>query len=428
MLIFYETLFDHLPVFLVLVLGVGIGLFLLIRRHIFSLFDPLLYYIVVNETFCIADVIFMHHYGLIESRYYINYMLTETALISGILQFKPLFPKEAVGMPSTTSPTLTAFFRLALPVFIGINLFVYSQRGIPLFLESRTIVYAVGGGFGILRRLSDVLLVVIMYYLLDTLRRRRWNSFEWISLAAVVLIQAFSGAKIAVLNLVFAASLFSYFNGTINTNNSLRTKRLIKRLILASVGALLIVAKIQSSGTEMVAGRQINLVGQVAARLVMSGDAFIYTYPDRSIELLPNRNPFGAMFREYLTFFRVASPEDLPRHLGAQITNQFLSQDSGFQTNEKHNLVGYLYFGFWGSILFSYIIGTIIGSIRYILPHKYPQTWVIGIPFIIIALNSPLAVNELDALHQSILNIIIIFLPMAFLVLSNFKLESTPKK
>jgi len=411
MLTFYQTLFDHLPAFFIILALTASTLYFLLKKYYYSIFDPLFFMLVINETFCITDVIFLYCFEMIDFYYFMNYLLTEGVLIWGILQFKPRFPQESASS-SYFSPSLAALFKISLPVYSCINLFVYIQRGIPLFLESRTVVYAIGGGFGFFRRVSDVLLVIIMYYILEVLRFRRWKPLEWIALCIIVLVQILSGAKAAVLILVFTASLYCYFTGTLTTKNGIRIKHLTTKLTFASIGALFLIAQLQSSGSEMIGERRVNLLGQVAARLVMSGDALIYSYTDNKIESLSDQNPMGAMFREYLTFFRIAPPESLPKHLGVQITNQFLVQDSNFQTNEKHNLVGYLYFGSWGSLLFSYIIGTIIGFVRYVLPNKCPQNWMIGIPFIILASNSVFAISEPDGLHQALLNLVVIFVPL----------------
>lgn len=415
MIEFYTTLLQHLPTFVMLAVGVSLGFYLLMQRHIFSVFDPLFFLLIVNEALCATDVIFMYQYGMIETRFFLNYLLTEGALLVGILQFKPVRPKGESGPPSPPNPALITLYRLSLPLFIGLNLLVYALRGIPLFLESRTGVFAAGGGFGLVRRLSDVLLIVVMYALLAKLRYRKWSISEWFAIFTVVLIQVLSGAKSAVLNLVFIAALCGYYTGTLQTRAGRRMGRMMKRLAIASVAALLIVAQVQSGDGDF-AGRKANLLGQVASRLVNSGDALIYTYPDQAIEQLPNSNPLGAMFREYLTFFRLATPEQLPRHLGAQITTQFLNPNSPYQTNEKHNIVGYIYFGFWGSILFSYLVGTSVGFLRFAILHKFPRSWIIGIPFVILNLNVASIANELDGFHQSIIGVAFFFFPIALSV------------
>jgi hypothetical protein len=414
MLAFFNTLLDHLPEFLVMLALVGGCLYLLLRRHIYSLFDPLFFFLVVNEAFCITDVLFMHQYGMIESRYFTNYLLTEGALFLGFLQFRPTAHKEPPGPLSQAPPAaLKLLYRLSLFLFISLNILVYTQRGIPLLLNSRMVVYTIGGGWGLVSRLFDVLIAIILYYLLEILRRRHWRLVEWGALVSVIIIQVLSGAKSAVVDLVFLVALYGGYTGSLGTSAA-RSGRMLKRLALGAVVSLLLVASVQS-GVGEIAGHQVNLIGQVAARMVNGGDSLIYAYPNRFIEQLDGHNPAGAVFKEYLAFFRLSDAEHLPKHIGVQITDAFLGPDSHFQTNAKHNIFGYVYFGYWGALLFSYLIGTSLGIVRYSLPRLLPRNWVGGIPFIVLNLAFIMSCNDLDSGPRGVLNILVIFLPMALL-------------
>ena len=414
---FYRALFDHLPLFLGMVVGSMGLLYLLFRRHIFSVFDPLFALIIINEGFCIADVLFLHNQGLISTYYLQSYLLTEGALFLGILQFRPTVQRRETCEPYEVPRSLLALYRMALPLYLLLNGIVYATRGIPLLMDSRTTVFQVGGGFGLIRRASDVLMVVILYALFAILPRRKWALKEWAALLAVALIQVLSGAKVAVLYLVFTASLFNYYIGPSGAPAAAMLNRLLRRLTSLGLVALLVIAQATSNMDE-IAGRQTNLFGLVAARLVMCGDALIYTYPEGKIETFPRANPVGALTREYLSFFRLARPEDLPRHLGSQITTQLLNPDSPYQTNEKHNLVGYLYFGFWGGVLFCYLLGTVIGYLRFGLIRRFPAVWTIGIPFVILNLNAAMVVNEPDAINQAVIGVVVFYLPLALLATS----------
>ena len=53
-------------------------------------------------------------------------------------------------------------------------------------------------------------------------------------------------------------------------------------------------------------------------RLVNNGDALIYSYPNGFIERLDGRNPVRALLKDYLSTFRIVSPDELPEHIGAQ--------------------------------------------------------------------------------------------------------------
>ena len=239
-----------------------------------------------------------------------------------------------------------------------------------------------GGGWGSVTRIFDVLLVVIVYGLMEIYYRSGWRAREWFAVLIVALIQILSGAKSAVLNLVFIVALHAFFTGVVSQKGAAVRGLLFKLTAAAFVGFLL-VAQVQKSDVE-VEGKAVPLLGQAAMRLVNNGDAFIYAYSDGFVDRIEGTDPVGALFGEYLAFFRIRAPERLPLHIGAQIANEFIGPDAGSQTNAKHNVFGYVYFGLWGSILYSYALGTFIGSVRYKALTWMPRTWVAGVSYVIL--------------------------------------------
>jgi hypothetical protein len=278
--------------------------------------------------------------------------------------------------------------------------------------ESRNEIYR-QQGWGIVERLMDVLLVVIVYHLIDQLRRRRWKAADWGVASAVLAIQVLSGAKIAVLQLFFIAGLESYFNGTARQYFSLRSRFFRISGLVALMGALLVIA-IQGSGDSQ-GDPQLSAVGRLVLRLVASGDAFIYAYPDGYANQLDGSNALGAVLKDYLTTFRIVSPGSLPVHLGVQIADHFTGQGDKFQTNAKHNLFGYVYFGFWGSILYSYLVGSSIGWVRYGLCRRLPQSWLGGAVFILMSLGTIYMISEPDDLNYYTIGIIVGLVPLALI-------------
>jgi hypothetical protein len=415
MLTFFTLLSEHLIWYLTCLVVVTACVYYLMRRHFFSVIDPLFYMLIVNETFCIADVLFMFHFGMIDTRIAVNYLLTESALFIGILQFGAITRSASpLPLPATGRPALAlrVVCGLSLVSFVALNLLVYAERGIPILQVSRLEIYR-KQGWGILDRLFDVFLVIIIYYLMDVLRRRRWKPLEWSSLLIVVAIEILSGAKIAVLELFFMAGLAGYFTGTAKTYFSLRSKYFRIGLLLAITGAFAVVT-IQRNGMEQ-DEQQLSSLDMLVIRLVTSGDAFILAYPNGYVEQLDGRNPLGAVLKEYLTTFRIARPEELPTHIGVQISEHFTGNGDESQTNAKHNLFGFVYFGFWGSILYSYLVGSLIGLVRYILRKKLPRNWVGGIIFILMSLGTIGMINEPDVANRYVIGILVIFVPLVCL-------------
>lgn len=411
MLVFYGLLLEHLPEFAALLAASIGGVYLLFRKHVFSVFDPLLYYAVLTEPFCIADVVFLHHVDLIEPKYLVSYLLTEAAFFAGILRFRPIRPVSGDEEPGEIPRSLEVAYRASLALFIGLNLLVYSQRGIPLFAESRLEIYSVGGGWGLATRLFDVLMVIVVYYLLEVVRRRSWELGEWLALAAVLAIQVLSGAKSAVLSVVFVVALHGFMTGAWSKPNA-PSRRLVKGLAVAAVSAFILVAAVQKSDLE-VAGVEVPLIGQAAMRFIANGDAFVYSYPDGSVEELDGAHPIAAVAKEYLAFFRLYPPEQLPAHLGAQISAAHGGGDVMTQTNAKHNLFGYVYFGIIGSIAFSFFVGTCIGAVRYGLLGSSSGDWIRGVAYILLNVAFAGAGSDWDGTSRAVINLVVFVLPLA---------------
>lgn len=411
MIEFYILLLEHLPVFVLIFLLTFALTTLLFRKHISSVFDPLFYFLVVTESFCIADVIFMAFYDFIEIRYLIQYLASEIALFAGVLFFSPRSrDRQQFIAAHPNAALLRTLFQLSFFLFVSLNLLVYATRGVPILLENRLEVYQVGGGFGFISRMFDVLLVIIFYYLLEMQRKNGWHWREWACLFVIALIQLLSGAKSSVLTLVFIAALYMFYLGA-NNNVYARVTRLLNRIFFGAVVAFLVVAQVQISDIQ-VGDRNLTLFDQAALRFVNNGDAFTYAYPKQMVETLDGRGPILAVMREYVAFFRLVPAEDIQMHLGLQISKAFNGNDTMNQTNAKHNLFGYVNFGFFGSIVFSLMLGLAMGYVRYILFRKRGISWVTGIPYILLNLGFISSVSDSDSTSRAILNVAFVYCPL----------------
>lgn len=410
---FYLSIAEE-PFYFAILVAIILGfLLLLFRKHIFSIFDPLLYYIIFTEAFCIADVLFMGYFDIIDKKYVTQYLSSEFALFAGVLLFKPRVSHLFSVRTDAQTYSLRPLFRFSLILFVGLNILVYMIRGVPLLVENRLEIYQVGGGFGLITRMFDVLLVIIFYYLLDVYRQKGWYWREWLTLFVVVAIQILSGAKSAVLTLVFIVSLHAFYSGALSQGDR-RLIRLMKKMTFFAIGGFLVIAQIQISDIS-IGAQSLTLLDQMALRFVNNGDAFVYAYPNNLIESLDGSNPMGALFREYIAFFRLASPGELPTHIGLQLSRAFNGFDVNTQTNAKHNIFGYVNFGYFGGILYSLVVGLCIGFLRYKILNRRVTSWKFGVPYILLNLGVLTSASDWDNFSRSVLSVIFIFTPLALL-------------
>ena len=79
--------------------------------------------------------------------------------------------------------------------------------------------------------------------------------------------------------------------------------------------------------------------------------------------------------------FRIYRWEDLPPAIGITLKTMHHPSKVPEGPNARHNVFGLVYFGFWGSILFSFLLGCIISFTRNMLPLILKDNLVAGVIF-----------------------------------------------
>ena len=70
------------------------------------------------------------------------------------------------------------------------------------------------------------------------------------------------------------------------------------------------------------------------------------------------------MFGSLLAMFRLVPPASLPENLGFQLYRAVYGFDAFVGPNPRHNVFGVVYFGTFGAIVYSLMLGMIVGFIR----------------------------------------------------------------
>lgn len=109
----------------------------------------------------------------------------------------------------------------------------------------------------------------------------------------------------------------------------------------------------------------ISAASGLVYRFVAFGDVYWYTYPNGYIDLVNVTSPFVSLFNDFMGLFRLANWNALPDSLGLSIYRMHHASDV-IMVNPRLNIMGYIYFGYFG-IVFSFVIGVIVGYIRLFL-------------------------------------------------------------
>lgn len=353
------------------------------RRNIYSWLDPFLLAILYSAT-GLTTVIFLFVTNNISDNYFIQTLLSQFMLMIG---YKALSRNErglsrkdeiVISVPRS-SGSLTTVFVVSSIFFIFAQLCTYILLGIPLLMENRLMVYQ-SGGYGVLGRIIDVTIVISFYTFMDMKLRYRskrlGNIYGYLYIIFLIVSLILNGSKSGILNLVFIVGIFCYIN-KLKFNISLVQKysKISKRLFIAAILSMLIILMtnygVFSDGNY---SRIYDLVGVIFMRVFNSGDIYVLSYPnDALFNIQNNFNGFVALFKDMLATFRLIATEEMPPPLGNVAFNIYSNTAIG-GANARQSLFGYYYFGFSGSLLFSFILGMIMSFFRHVLPRMKKPT------------------------------------------------------
>ncbi len=391
---FYDLLFENINLYFLLTFFVFLTYFFIFKRVVTTIIDPLLLPLIYSAIGT-TTVLLLFLNNTITNICFTSYCFTQLAFFAGFftLSRKTVQPEYTV---SDISPSFVRQIKLAFVYFsiilILTQLFVYAQRGIPLFQFSRLDTFVGGSGFGVYSRFIDISNIAIIYLYFVLFFYKKSLYFTWfyhLVLLLVLLFLFLSGSKTALLVIPYV--LFTFLR--LHKNNQLimqnsfvlnLRKRMIYILSFATV-LVLIVIKVQSDITDSLANPFIGLL----LRLVHSGDTFWYAYPWNMYAKIDGSHPFLALFNDTMGFFRIYNWSDLPESLGFVLIKLQHTLDGNYGPNARQNVFGLVYFKFYGSIIFSFLLGLGLSFIRNVLPRFCNKNFIVGIFFTILFINAP---------------------------------------
>ncbi|NGZ15545.1 hypothetical protein HGG78_17650 [Vibrio aestuarianus] len=131
----------------------------------------------------------------------------------------------------------------------------------------------------------------------------------------------------------------------------------------------------------------------IAMRFVHTGQIFYMTYPDDILLSFADANGIVALFRDILGALRIVSWSELPVNHGL-LAFQHHYPELGVLTgpNDRHNTFGLFYFGYWGAVMFSFLMGVFTSFIRNYL-YKHTNFNLVNMSFYVLLV---MAANNLN--------------------------------
>lgn len=343
-----------------------IGLFVyfsVYKRYFISIFDPFTI-AGVFSMFGFVIVIFLKFIGNISNYYFMVYLVTQFAFFFGFMLVPPVSINKLKSgnfkyVSNYEIQFAFIFFVLFSLTYFVLQVLVFS-KGIPIFAESRLNVTSGDLSIKVIQRILAIIypmvLMLAFYFMFFS---KRWRKKYARMIFLIVFVNAvLLGSKSALLSLVsifFVFALFSLKSDGIHPMEIL--SRHTKKIFAASL--IVAVAVVLLSGDSNYAFYFI------AYRLLLSGDIYFMTYPNGVIEnFVSNNDWYISLFSSPLSMLGLVDKDIMSVPLGFDVMRYHAGWEIFKGPNPRHNVLGYVYIGFPGAILLSFIFGFVSSYVR----------------------------------------------------------------
>lgn len=377
--IFVIHLLESFDVYSICLLLSCIIYYFLYRGVLGSIFDPLTLQ-VAGSMFGFSVVLFLYFKDLISYYYFTNYLLTQSAFFLGFFIIKQRSLIN-VDYPQVKIKNDLLITETCFVVFATLNIVLqfisYALVGIPMFKESRLETYMEGGGIGLIGRLLSGLVILGLFTGIVTFFKTKKKSFKIgiIIYSAVTAIFFFlSGSRSSFIT--FFLILFFYKAMSNEKKKESKNKNVYWLAAITGVAILIMYLKADSL---------LDASSDFLKRIVGFGDVYWAAYPENNLDKIQPANPFYAIFGDLLASYRIVAWDQIPKAIGLQLFNiNYPYWDVTFGSNARHNVFGLVYFGYIGSIFFSFFVGLLLGGFRMWGFKKMRNTGVLGMIYCIL--------------------------------------------
>lgn len=364
--------FTELYIALIQAFVIFIALFLIYSRRIFSLFDPLFFFILTQAFSIVLAFMQIEDIG-----YLLNFFLCQLSFAAGfILLTRKIEKKDLVDDLNISWSVKEHKFWVYFSIigFIMIlfsNIYLISLKGIIVLNDDPTSgkveAFETGGGIGAVRRINWGLLNLVNLSVLYLYAKSAKKTYLFM-LLILTLITVSGGSKSSLLIYVNIIALLGIFKSfSVSNTYKLINKAKAPILILGALLAVFILA----SNSESLSDAFLAL----GIRFLYFGDIIFYYYDTDSVKHFQQLNFFDFFKYEFNSLLGLLRIVPYQNPLGYDmvafsLVNQDLG-DSKLGPNLPYYVKGHIFFGAIGAIIYSFFVGVIVGKARAILYHTY---------------------------------------------------------
>lgn len=367
---------EDITSFFYTLLVVGVLYFVVLRRlSIRDILDPLCI-LIVSSWMANSVPVFMYQNNMFfDESYFLHHCLSEGAFFLGLLLF---YTKEKRDIQNKTQLKVTGgflnskeklYFTVSSVLYVICMLLQYYIAGIPLFMQvSRFEIF--GGGTGGLAVITSALQFPVAFLALQQIvsEKNRRNFISYFMLICIIVFSFLSDAKSALItSLGFTIYFVDFYNLKRNGNQCDPLLLRIRKGIYFLIPIGMMIPLLYKGGGE---GDIDAALSMLAVRLVANGDVYALFYGTNVLNNLVYGNIFYDTLQTLLAMFRIIDYSDLIKGLGLQITAYAADAVQYWGVNLRHNVLGLIYCGMVGGIIYSFGIGALISRTRSYLQIK----------------------------------------------------------
>lgn len=397
--------------------------YLLVRRHLTNIADPLVYFVVTSSfSFSLAGFVVDDPWMLPRIILYFTFFYAGFRIAVGR-------PNES-GAPIVVSSDLRRFrivVMLCCVTYLAANILLWMNSGLIILSDDPTLQKsdAYAGGLGFVRRVNwgiGVFAVMGSIYWLLWERSRRAMLFMLLTIS----ITATGGSKGALLPLIFAIGLYftKPFAGKTRSIKQPNRRWLLIMAILAVMVPVAVVLLIENDSSEAA-------VNALLVRMFFFGDVLIYWGQADLRNYFSGFGPLGYLQDTFGSILGVLRLVDYSIPVGNQFVQYSLPAGREFSESLGPNLPFYvrgeLYFGWLVAPLHAFVIGWIFGRVRRLFV-RYQGTSLLSYSLLAFAvvLSATLPIEEGLAVGKAF-DFLVLFVPIyAFASIFNIRTSRRP--
>jgi hypothetical protein len=327
-----------------------------------SVADPIYFFVIFTNSICTTNVLFLAIIGDINLYYFSVYFISEFAFLFGLLIFAK--PQQKIQQLKINNIFIFRLkYGMIFTFFLALlaSVIIYSERGIPLLLESRSDASGGGTGFGLFARLFQVSSsIFVLFYFAKSKITNSPNSFNEKGMFIFnILLGILSGFKA-----FFIFYLFAYF--ATRGRDGLPTRKNEFYVIFAGLILILITFSIV---VDSVSPEEVLLA--LLMRLLASGDIYYMAFVDDTLDQLTSNGFFFQMFGSIFSSLRIIDWSNAPLNYGYAINEVVNKNDLNLGPTFRYNVLWiFLTKSIVVTAILSFMTGAVIGFSNRLLANS----------------------------------------------------------